>query len=601
MIHVLAFGIKPVFFLAMYFCGVGYFVRFLKNLVLHNPVSILYCHRVIDSTQPQYEFLKASGHLTVENFEKRIAYLSRRFTFISPKDFALYKIDPRRPKNLVMLTFDDGYKCFFTNVFPLLKKYNIHALLFLAVDSIEQRTLLWYDEVIYLVNLSREEGFRIPQLSIRYFRLTTMQDKLESCGYILEELKKMSPACRNAIIGSLYATLGVTKKDIDSLEIMLKWPEIKEMLDSGLVTIGSHTSSHPILTTVSTEQLTHEIVDSKRMLESKLGVVVNCFAYPNGRLIDFNQQAIDLLKISGYKFAFTTTEFQPDDNNFSIARYGMIDEPFMRFVLRICGLFEIRSMIFRRSRIAWLYKVGSVKYDTMLVHPKVNAWMLNYVGSSGKRIARSIAGMARPPKHVFLCVCDHFEPLRDHSSYSSGLKRVSKWVEAFPAIAKRYCDADGCCPKYTFFYPEEEYRKEYLDLLAGLKQSGLAEVEVHLHHDNDTDPHLRRMLLDYKNLLHEHHGLLSVDKKQVWSHMGLSTGTGHWIIRAIGGNCAELTTRSIYSVKLVVMPISPCPPRRIIRKLSRSTVYIMPRMILRGQNLIIGDGMPKLTGAETVF
>jgi len=159
MIHVLAFGIKPVFFLAMYFCGVGYFVRFLKNLVLHNPVSILYCHRVIDSTQPQYEFLKASGHLTVENFEKRIAYLSRRFTFISPKDFALYKIDPRRPKNLVMLTFDDGYKCFFTNVFPLLKKYNIHALLFLAVDSIEQRTLLWYDEVIYLVNLP---GGRFP-------------------------------------------------------------------------------------------------------------------------------------------------------------------------------------------------------------------------------------------------------------------------------------------------------------------------------------------------------------------------------------------------------------------------------------------------------
>jgi len=36
---------------------------------------------------------------------------------------------------------------------------------------------------------------------------------------------------------------------------------------------------------------------------------------------------------------------------------------------------------------------------------------------------------------------------------------------------------------------------------------------VHLHHDNDTAENLRRTLLDYKQRLHEKHGLLTVDKK----------------------------------------------------------------------------------------
>ena len=32
------------------------------------------------------------------------------------------------PKNAVLLTFDDGYKSFYTRVFPLLKLYNYHAI-----------------------------------------------------------------------------------------------------------------------------------------------------------------------------------------------------------------------------------------------------------------------------------------------------------------------------------------------------------------------------------------------------------------------------------------------------------------------------------------
>jgi hypothetical protein len=50
-------------------------------------------------------------------------------------------------------------------------------------------------------------------------------------------------------------------------------------------------------------------------------------------------------------------------------------------------------------------------------------------------------------------------------------------------------------------------------MLAGLCRAGYGEVEVHLHHDNDTAENLRRTLLDFKLALAERHGLLSRDRE----------------------------------------------------------------------------------------
>src|SRR5439155_815789 len=51
------------------------------------------------------------------------------------------------------------------------------------------------------------------------------------------------------------------------------------------------------------------------------------------------------------------------------------------------------------------------------------------------------------------------------------------------------------------------------DALAGLCRAGYGEVEIHLHHDNDTAANLRRTLLNFKATLHEQHGLLGRDRR----------------------------------------------------------------------------------------
>ena len=59
-------------------------------------------------------------------------------------------------------------------------------------------------------------------------------------------------------------------------------------------------------------------------------------------------------------------------------------------------------------------------------------------------------------------------------------------VPRYRAMASRHRDADDRHPQHGFFYPEEEYVEEHLDKIAALCADGFGEIEIHLHHDDDT-------------------------------------------------------------------------------------------------------------------
>lgn len=141
---------------------------------------------------------------------------------------------------------------------------------------------------------------------------------------------------------------------------------------------------------------------------------------------------------------------------------------------------------------------------------KIQPWFISY---GLQRVSQALRHNGRhKPTHIFICVCDHFEPLRGGVNDEIGLKRVQRWVAEYKAIADRYKDIDGAHPMHTIFYPIEEYRPRYMELLADFCRQGYAEVEIHLHHDNDTADNLRKTLLDFKELLSGEYGLLCRDK-----------------------------------------------------------------------------------------
>jgi hypothetical protein len=117
------------------------------------------------------------------------------------------------------------------------------------------------------------------------------------------------------------------------------------------------------------------------------------------------------------------------------------------------------------------------------------------------------------PVHLLLCIADHFEPRNGKVSASQARERIRRWVDDYPRLSGQFRDSDGRPPRHTFFYPLEHYDPEHLDALAELCRQGFGEVEVHLHHDDDTAEQLRARLMAYKDLLASQHGLLPREKQ----------------------------------------------------------------------------------------
>lgn len=136
----------------------------------------------------------------------------------------------------------------------------------------------------------------------------------------------------------------------------------------------------------------------------------------------------------------------------------------------------------------------------MLRHAEL--WLPDYL--RGRLARRRGPG----PAHVLFCMVDHFEPDWGGAALEEQVARVERWVREYPALAGRHRDADGRPPRYTFFYPAETYREEVAERLAVLCRRGLAEVELHLHHDNDTAETLTRKLEQAKAQF-ARHGLLA--------------------------------------------------------------------------------------------
>jgi hypothetical protein len=111
------------------------------------------------------------------------------------------------------------------------------------------------------------------------------------------------------------------------------------------------------------------------------------------------------------------------------------------------------------------------------------------------------------PVHVFLAVCDHFEPFHD-TDREGALRALADWQAQWPELVAAFRDSSGRGPRHTFFYPVEQYDADVMDRLGQLCARTGSEVEVHLHHGDDTAASLTRQLEAGLGQLASH-GLLS--------------------------------------------------------------------------------------------
>ncbi len=137
-------------------------------------------------------------------------------------------------------------------------------------------------------------------------------------------------------------------------------------------------------------------------------------------------------------------------------------------------------------------------------------WLPSYLRGRAYRLTHRA-----PATRLWVALTDHFEPY-GNTTLDNAHKRMAEWTSRWPAIAHNAPkDSTGAAPCYTFFYPQEEYEKNLLNTITGLTKDGTADVEVHIHHFDDTPAGFVEKMSTFIKTLHEDHGLLRMHKGQL--------------------------------------------------------------------------------------
>jgi len=216
----------------------------------------------------------------------------------------------RLDDSMVVITVDDGRRNCYELFYPLLKEFGFSATFYVVSSLIRREDWLWTDKVLWL----SEQPARLNELSP------------EKIGGLFDDLNRMHPSARNARITSLAASMGhIIPREAPPKYQPCSWAELREMADSGLVEIGSHTATHPILASISDAESWTELSLSRTEIEQELGRKVISFCFPNGKPGDYRRTQVAQAKNIGYTSA-VVTRFDlvgPDADAYELPRIGV--------------------------------------------------------------------------------------------------------------------------------------------------------------------------------------------------------------------------------------------------------------------------------------
>ena len=96
--------------------------------------------------------------------------------------------------------------------------------------------------------------------------------------------------------------------------------EILELVDGGLIELGSHTRNHLMLPLLSRDRQREEIISGKEDLEALLGRRIDGFAYPNGMM---TKEIKAILQDEGFQYSCSSEVnlFRPGRDLYNLPRF----------------------------------------------------------------------------------------------------------------------------------------------------------------------------------------------------------------------------------------------------------------------------------------
>lgn len=272
-------------------------------------------------------------HLDIDSFSSHMEHLKRFYNVIPlARLVESYRQKRDLPPNAAVITIDDGYESNYSLAYPVLKKFDVPATIFLTAGFIDTKRPLWVDRIEYALNKAKPKALKLRiEKKVFLFDLGTDGRKKMCDRRLRAALKRAKDDKKEGIIGELEYNLDAKLSMDDatpSIYRPLEWYQVVEMSKNSLISIGSHTSSHMILTRCTGEDAKKEVLSSKRLIEEKTGLNCDLFSYPNGGAGDFDARTKKTLIESGYSCGITNISGLNSSSSdlFELRRFGMSEK-----------------------------------------------------------------------------------------------------------------------------------------------------------------------------------------------------------------------------------------------------------------------------------
>ena len=273
----------------------------------NSSVAVMY-HYVQDVDKERYPKLHARSNF---EFENQLRHLNKNFQIVS-------KFDPElQSKKIAILTFDDGLKDHFINVFPRLQRLGLSGQFFVSSAPLLNQVVLGVHKIQLLlasqsiddlfVNLKdRIQGMNVADDIQRrlYSDDDARFDDAQTLTFKRLLQRDLPKEIREYITNSIFELYFPGEEQVISKHLYMTIAEIQKMKQEGMV-FGNHTESHQWLSNLEFNEALREVEECEDIL-NEIGVMPSeekIIAYPYG---DVSQQLAVELQIRGYKFGYTT-------------------------------------------------------------------------------------------------------------------------------------------------------------------------------------------------------------------------------------------------------------------------------------------------------
>jgi peptidoglycan/xylan/chitin deacetylase (PgdA/CDA1 family) len=248
------------------------------------------------------------------------------------------------PRRGVVITFDDGYVDNVVKAKPLLEASEMPATVFVTSGCLDHPIEYWWDrlERALLQQEQLPESLAL-QLENRTYEWATTdsQERLHAYMAIHGVLKSMPVVARDRALDAIVDWAGIDPGVPADCRPMTAG-EVIELGQGEWIDIGSHSVTHPLLTSLSEADQHAEIINSRKALEQCLGRRVNAFSYPGGKL---NPDTVRIVRDAGFSAGLMAhgDPVRTGTDPFRLGRLGIGDWEATPFTQRLEAFFKAQE------------------------------------------------------------------------------------------------------------------------------------------------------------------------------------------------------------------------------------------------------------------